>query len=164
MEPFIGYMGLWEKQKNGADVEIAKAKAHLDAMYFDQENEERLKGEIKKATFNRAQSKLFANSLPGRNNIKIDRPQTMLTKSANDVVCLLGDGVSFHDVQLDSFILGGQEWWRAKYHEGDYADHVSRFRVCPYLSGYMLAYSKNAYAVLLSVPCEDRGGAADDIY
>ena len=82
MEPFAGYMGMWEKQKNSADEVIAKSKEGLTVALKreDKEEEERLSGEIKKATFNRTQSKPFANILPGRNNIKIDRPQTMLTK------------------------------------------------------------------------------------
>ena len=73
---------MWEKQKNSADEVIAKPKEGLTVALKreDKEEEERLSGEHKKATFNRTQSKLFANSLPGRNNIKIGRPQAMLTK------------------------------------------------------------------------------------
>ena len=71
----------------------------------------------------------------------------MLTTSTNDIICLLGDGVAYQNVQVDSFVLGGKEWWRAKYSEGDYADNVSRFAVCPYLSAYMLGYTKHAHAV-----------------
>ena len=61
------------------------------------DEKERLQSDIKKATFNRTQSKLFANSLPGRSNIKIERPQAMLTTSTNDIICLLGDGVAYHE-------------------------------------------------------------------
>ena len=114
MEPFAGFMNIWETKKNAADEEIAKAKEALLSDTIDQDEKERLLDVIKKATFNRAQSKLFANSLPGRVNIKIERPSTLLTKSANDIVCLLGDGVAYQNVQLDSFKLGGDEWWRAK--------------------------------------------------
>ena len=65
MEPYAGYMGMWEKQKNAADAVIAKSKEQLKVVQ-EEEEKQRLNDEIKKATINRNQSKLFANSLPGR--------------------------------------------------------------------------------------------------
>ena len=132
---------MWEKHKNAADEVIRKSKEGLKVSK-DEEEKEKLSEEIQKATFNRTQSKLFANSLPGRNNIKIDRAQTMITQRANGIVCLLGDGVAYQNVKLDCVEIGGEEWWCAKYNEGDYYDHVGKFNVCPYLSTHILAYSK----------------------
>ena len=45
-------------------------------------------------------------------------------------------------MQVDSFVLGGKEWWRAKYSECDYSDNIGEIAACLYLSAYMLAYSK----------------------
>ena len=74
--------------------------------------------------------------------MKIERPQTLVTKRANDVISLLGDGLQFKKVEIDSFMAGAEVCLRAKLCEGGYLDHIEKFNVAPYLSGYMLGYSK----------------------
>ena len=67
--------------------------------------------------------------LTGRNNMSLDRAQTIVTKSANDVVCLLGDGIQYKNVQMDDFVIGDTQWYRVKFHEGFYDEHLEKFNV-----------------------------------
>ena len=60
-----------------------------------------------KASFDREQAKLFLTSLLGRNNMGLDRPQTIVTKNVNDVISLLGDGVRYRDVSYETFNING---------------------------------------------------------
>ena len=55
----------------------------------------------------------------------------MVTRSANDVICLLGDGVAYQNVKLDCVEVDGEELWCANYSEGDYAAHIGKFNVRP---------------------------------
>jgi predicted GIY-YIG superfamily endonuclease len=96
-----------------------------------------------KAVYERTVAKLFLNGLLGRNNMKIERPQTLLTRDYNDIVCLSADDEAFKGVDISEIKCGDEGWcYRAKFKEGDYADHVQAFNVCPYISAYMLGYSK----------------------
>ena len=103
---------------------------------------ELLKNALEKAAFDRTLAKLFLNGLLGRNNMKIERAQTLITKSGNDVVDILGDTMNYKRQEIESYLAGENDFIRIKFHEGDYFDHVQAFNVCPYLSGYMLGYSK----------------------
>jgi hypothetical protein len=88
-------------------------------------------------------AKLFLNGLLGRNNMKIEIPQTLLTRDYNDIVCLSADDEAFKDAEISEIKCGEKGWcFRAKFKEGDYSDHVKTFNVCPYISAYMLGYSK----------------------
>ena len=158
-EPYKPYMCFFEKEKNEADrllkeatEELEKAKSQdKEAKEGDTSKEvkealkeeiEYLRVEIDKQNFRREQSKLLLVSLTGRNNMAIDRDQSILTKSPNDVVCLLGDGLQYQKVQLEDFVIGSVRWYRMKFQEGSYEQHLEQYNVCPYLSAYVLGYSK----------------------
>ena len=95
-----------------------------------------------KAPFDREQAKLFLTNLFGRNNMSLDLPHTIVTKSVNDVVALLGDGVRYHNVKYDSFIIDEVEWYRVSFTDVKYDENIQQFNVVSYLSAYMLGYSK----------------------
>jgi predicted GIY-YIG superfamily endonuclease len=97
---------------------------------------------LKKAEFDREFAKLANNSLLGRLNQRIDRPQTLFTKDPNDVACLLGDGQHYSHAAVEPFMAGNQPVIRVKFREGSYQDHIGCFQICPHLTAYMLAYSK----------------------
>ena len=79
----------------------------------------------------------------GRTTMKLDRAQTMLTQGANDAISCLGDAIQYTDVHIENSSVGGGRvveiqipWW------GEYDEHTQSFNAVPYLSGYMLCYSK----------------------
>ena len=74
--------------------------------------------------------------------MKIARGQTLITKSANDVIHVLGDDLSYRKADIVPFEVGDEEVLRVKFQEGDYEDHIKCFNVAPYPSGYTLGYSK----------------------
>eukprot|EP00965_Chrysotila_dentata_P132695 4387717-Pleurochrysis_carterae.AAC.1 len=76
--------------------------------------------------------------------MKIDRSQYLLTRSINDIIALVNDDVAYSKVHVEDIECSDRGGWayRAQFHEYDYADSASAFKVCPYMSGYMLAYSK----------------------
>ena len=127
--------------ENTAGEEIAAAEEGVKSEKATDTEKEAARHTIAAKTFDREQSKLMINALPGRNNMAIDRKQTMITSSQNDVICLLSDGLEYQEVQAESFTIDDQLWYRCGYKEGSYEDHIGRFNVCPYLSGY-LGYSK----------------------
>tara|TARA_R100000951_G_scaffold3916_1_gene4975 strand:+ start:1457 stop:6322 length:4866 start_codon:yes stop_codon:yes gene_type:complete len=136
-EIYKEYMGLFAQKKNGADAVIKDLKKTPEAEWTQQQ-----KDEFTKATYDRTVAKLFLNGLLGRNNMKIERPQTLLTRDYNDIVCLNADDEAFKGVDISEIKCGDGWSYRAKFKEGEYKDHVSSFNVCPYLSAYMLGYSK----------------------
>ena len=64
-----------------------------------------------------------------------------MTKSANDVISLLGDGTQYQKACVETFMAGGEECLRAKFNEGGYLEHIDKFNVVLDLSAYMLGYS-----------------------
>ena len=74
--------------------------------------------------------------------MKLDRSQTLITRCPNDIVCLRADGQAFRNVQIQDIQCGGQFAYRARFKEGGYEYHIKNFNVAPYLSAYMLGYSK----------------------
>ena len=147
--------------KNMADAEKAKAEDELKQLEAEAERvaqqaqqdladltagqadrKKELESILRKAEFDRSVAKLLLNSLLGRLNIKIDRTQTLITKSVNDVVCALGDRANFNGADIEPFLAGDDEVFRCRFEEGDYYDHVQQFDVVPYITAYMLGYSK----------------------
>jgi predicted GIY-YIG superfamily endonuclease len=137
-EVYQEYMAYFRKIKNDADAVIKE----LLKIPKDQRTQQQ-KHTLIKAVYERTVAKLFLNGLLGRNNMKIERPQTLLTRDYNDIVCLSADDEAFKGVDISEIKCGDEGWcYRAKFKEGDYADHVQAFNVCPYISAYMLGYSK----------------------
>jgi predicted GIY-YIG superfamily endonuclease len=142
-EPFQEYMQYFGGKKLAADKvkdDALKALGKLSKTKQDQDT--KLKGLIKKAEFDREFSKTAGNSLLGRVNQRIDRPQTLVTMCPNDVACLLGDGLNYTKADVDPFTAGNEDVIRVKFREGTYKDNIDHFQVCPYLTAYMLGYSK----------------------
>jgi len=136
-EIYKEYMDVFAQKKNGADAVIKELKKTPENAWTQQQ-----KDGFTKATYDRTVAKLFLNGLLGRNNMKIERPQTLLTRDYNDIVCLNADDEAFKGVDISDIQCGDGWSYRAKFKEGDYKDHVSSFNVCPYFSAYMLGYSK----------------------
>ena len=78
--------------------------------------------------------------------MKVDRPQHAITGCSDDVVNLMFNdekyGGPYRNVHEDEIQCGENIRSRLKFQEGSYHDHVESFAVAPYLSAYMLAYSK----------------------
>ena len=51
----------------------------------------------------------------GRNSMRIERPQTLVTKNVNDAISLLGDGAQYQKVEVVAFRVGDEECLRAKF-------------------------------------------------
>ena len=137
--PFHEYMHKFEKIKNDADL----VKKELETVAA--RTPEEVEG-LQRACYDREIAKLFLNSLLGRLNMKVDRTQHVITRSADDVVTAVFNderfGGNLRDVQEEEIQCGDQTLFRLKFKEGDYYDHVYLFNVAPYLSAYMLGYSK----------------------
>ena len=103
-EPFQNYIDHFEKMKNEADSEKAKYKD----LHKASKSEEHL-NEIRKAEFSRSLAKLCLNSCYGRYNMKIDRSQTLITASPNDVISCFGDD-SFRDVNVENLQLMAKKY------------------------------------------------------
>jgi len=129
-EPYAGYMGLFAKKKNEADERLATCRANCDEVG------------VRQAQYARTIPKLFLNGLLGRNNMKLERPQVMLTRDANDIINLVADTCTYQDTTVEEIACGDRTVFRATFKEGSYHDHLAHFNVCPYLSAYMLGYSK----------------------
>ena len=125
------------EKKNGADEVLKELKRKPKVEWTQAERDESVK-----ATYERTVAKLFLNGLLGRNNMKLDRAQTLSTRCPNDVVCLRADGQAFRSVQIQDIQCGDQFAYRARFKEGTYEYHIKNFKVAPYLSAYMLGYSK----------------------
>jgi len=138
-EPYGEYMAHFAEMKNGADAAKEAAQKELKEK---PERKVELDKVIQKAEFDRTLAKLFLNGLLGRNNMRIARSQTLITKSANDVIHCLGDGLAYQKAEVVPFQAGVEDVLRVKFQEGGYEDHIQQFNVVPYLSGYMLGYSK----------------------
>ena len=148
-EPYTAYMQHFDSKKNGAVAFLEEAQGILKRREAGKLNED---GSIPggqqsdeewaqirdKVSFDRAQAKLFLTSFLGRNNMGLDRPQTIVTKSVNDVVALLGDGVRYQNVSYETFMIRGVQWYRVTFTESEYDESVQKFKVVPYLSAYML--------------------------
>ena len=117
-EPYTAYMQHFESKKNGADAVLEEAQDILKrreagelnedgSTTGGQQSDEEWAQTISKASFDREQAKLFLVSLLGRNNMGLDRPQTIVTKSVNDVISLLGDGVRYQNVSYETFMIQG---------------------------------------------------------
>ena len=135
--PFEAYVKHFAEIKNGADKEKKKYKE----LYKESQSQEHLNG-MRKAEFDRTYSKMGLNALPGRMNLRLDRSQTVITRSPNDCIACLGDGLSFRNCEVETSELGDDLVYKIKYNEGTYEDHIDKFDVVPYLSGYILAYAK----------------------
>jgi hypothetical protein len=128
VEPFQAYMEHFGKIKNAADNVKATAKKGSP--------------EYTKAIFDRTLAKLFLNGLLGRINMRLERQQTLITRAANDVICLLTDRENYRGTRIEELNFGASSALRAVFKEGSYLDHLKKFNVAPHLSGYMLGYSK----------------------
>ena len=78
-----------------------------------------------KASFDREQAKLFVTSLLGRNNMSLDRPQTIVTSSVNDVIAFLGHVVRYQNVSFKSFTIAEVEWYRVIFTDAKYDENIS---------------------------------------
>ena len=129
-EPYKEYMEHFVTKKNGAGrvldktQDIVKRRAEGGNCETDpldgtvpggQTTDEEYHKIIDKASFDREQAKLFLTSLLGRNNMGINRSQTIVTKSVNDVITLLGDGIRYKDAQLETFMIEDEERRRVKF-------------------------------------------------
>ena len=56
--------------------------------------------------------------------MKIARGQTLITKRANDVIPVLGDGLSYQKADIIPFEAGDEEVLRVKFQEGGYDEHI----------------------------------------
>ena len=78
--------------------------------------------------------------------MKGDRSEHAITGCSDDVVNLMFNdekyGGPYRNVHEDEIQCGDNTRSRLKFQEGSYHDHVESFAVAPYLSAYMLAYSK----------------------
>ncbi len=128
-------MTYFAQMKNDADAVLKTLKAK--AALTDEDRAAKIK-----AMYDRTIAKLFLNGLLGRNNMKLDRSQTLITRDPNDVTCLHADTQAFRGVQIEDIQCGDQWAYRARFKEGRYEYHIKNFNVCPYLSAYMLGYSK----------------------
>eukprot|EP00965_Chrysotila_dentata_P090974 3003423-Pleurochrysis_carterae.AAC.1 len=63
------------------------------------------------AQFKRTSAKLMLNSLLGRNNMKIDRTQYLLTRSINDIIALTNDDVAYSKVCIEDIECGNRGGW-----------------------------------------------------
>ena len=149
-EPYEAYMCMFEDQKNAADEEIAAAEEVVKNKKATDEEKVRAHTTLAAKTFDREQSNLMTHGLPGRNNMKIGRKQTMITRSQHDAICLMSDGLEYQHVKTEAFEIDSQRWYRCGYKEGSYEDHIGRFNVCPYLCGYF-GLLENVHAMLLPV-------------
>ena len=70
------------------------------------------------------------------------RPQTIVTKSVNDVIAPLGDGARYQNVSYETFMIGGVDWYRCSFTDAKYDESIQKNNVVSYLSAYMLGYSK----------------------
>ena len=83
--------------------EMTALKHELEGVCFKAEVHEEMSKSLSsllKATYARTVAKLFPNGLLGRNNMKLDRAQTLITRCPNDIVCLRADGQAFRSVQI----------------------------------------------------------------
>ena len=141
-EVYGEYMAYFMGIKNGADADLKSLKGKYDAGEERASWAEEDQSRHVKATYERTVAKLFLNGLLGRNNMKLDRSQTLITRCPNDITCLRADGQAFRGVQIEDIQCGGQFAYRARFKEGTYEYHIKNFQVAPYLSAYMLGYSK----------------------
>ena len=136
-EVYGEYMAYFMEKKNSADAVLKELKKTPKKKWTQADRDQ-----FVKATYERTVAKLFLNGLLGRNNMKLDRSQTLITRCPNDIVCLRADGQAFRNVQIQDIQCGGQFAYRARFKEGGYEYHIKNFNVAPYLSAYMLGYSK----------------------
>ena len=150
-EPYNAYMNLYKEKKNAADRVIKTLEEKHgcvnktfkpDSEQYPQAECDEDRSKYQKAVYDRTIAKLFLNALLGRNNMKIDRKQTMITRSFNDIVNLCCDDSSYSSVDVQEITCGENTFFRAGFKEGDYQDHIKQFNVVPYLTAYMLGYSK----------------------
>lgn len=138
-EPYNEYIEYFEKMKNDADF----IKSSIEKKY--EKNETWSANDISqwdKAVYDRTIAKLFLNGLLGRNNMRLDRKQTMLTQSFNDIISLQCDNHAYRSVDLQEIQCDEKVFFKASFKEGEYEDNIDKFNVVPYLSAYMLGYSK----------------------
>ena len=74
--------------------------------------------------------------------MKIDRSQTLVTHSVNEMLAIWCNDVQYKNAQMEAIECGQDSAFRLKFKEGSYCDHVSQFDSVPYISAYMLGYSK----------------------
>ena len=84
------------------------AQKELEGDVTEQRKKE-LDNIIRKAEFDRTLAKLFLNGLLGRDNMKITRGQTIITKSANDIIHVLGDGLNYQKADIVPFQAGQEQ-------------------------------------------------------
>eukprot|EP00965_Chrysotila_dentata_P244184 6205819-Pleurochrysis_carterae.AAC.1 len=119
--------------------EFVKMKCDADEIYDDKAQPQ---SERDAALTRRTVTKLMLNSLIGRNNMSIDRKQLCLTRSMNDVIALTSDDVNYSNVLIEDIECANGWCYRASFHEPQYENQVSQFNTVPYLSAYVLGYSK----------------------
>ena len=140
-EVYDNYIERFSEVKNGADAVLKglfKKNTGVEQHMWNEEDT----SAFTKATVDRTTAKLFLNALPGRNNMKLDRRQTLVTGDVNDTVCLRTDDKAFRSTTIEDIQCGDQHAYRATFKEGSYEYHIQNFDVCPYISAYMLGYSK----------------------
>lgn len=145
-EPLRAYMEHYESVKNNCDKRLEEIKKEAkDAGANPKQRHtwpEDLKREFRSVSVIRASTKLKLNGLPGRLNMKIDRSQTLVTHSVNEMLAIWCNDVQYKNAQMEAIECGQDSAFRLKFKEGSYCDHVSQFDSVPYISAYMLGYSK----------------------
>ena len=101
-------------------------------------NEDLLAG----ADMTRTVTKLLLNALLGRLDMKIDRTQTLLTRTALDSKCLRENYFAYRQVTRTELECRGERWNKVTYREGDFYDHIEKSETAPHLWCTMLGYSK----------------------
>ena len=124
-EVYGEYMGHFAQVKNDADAVIKSLGQTYDKIEFHLWSEEDQNSCIK-ATYERTIAKLFLNGLLGRNNMKLDRMQTMITRDPNDVTCIRADKQSFRNAQVEDITCGGKWAYKARFKEGSYDYHIHK--------------------------------------
>lgn len=132
-EPFKAYMDTQSKLKSDCDLRL-KQIAEMGGATTSE-----LEREVRTLTYLRTKAKLNLNGMLGKRNQKVDRTQIILTRSFNDVVCMMADRRNYRDVRVEEI---GNDVMRVSFKQDGYLQHVGKFTVTPHLSAYMLGYSK----------------------
>ena len=90
VEPYVKYMAIFMKVKQDADEVIQKVREEQPIKDKYTNDQKKI---LVKANFDRTLAKLFLNGLLGRGNMKLERPQTIVTKNVNDIIHFLSSNI-----------------------------------------------------------------------
>ena len=145
-EPLEAYMEHYESVKNNCDARLKAIKKEAKDAGADPKQRhtwpENLQREFRSVSVIRASTKLKLNGLPGRLNMKINRTQTLVTHSVNEMLAIWCNDVRYKNAQMEEIDCDQDSAFRLKFKEGSYCDHITQFDSVPYISAYMLGYSK----------------------